>query len=147
MTKTLHTRARSESGFTLVELLVVMLVLGLLASIAIPAFFNQRIKAEDSEAKSIVRTAQTALETYAMDHNGAYTGATRTLLHNIEPTLSTSSSGFNTMRVLTIGAKNYTITVRSVGGTDFSVTRSTTGALTYPCSKPGIGGCVSGGWG
>ena len=68
--------AQDESGFTLVELLVVMLILGLLAAIAIPAFFNQRDKARDAEAKAAVRTAQTAIETYATDHNGSYAGAT-----------------------------------------------------------------------
>ena len=64
--------AQDESGFTLVELLVVMLILGLLAAIAIPAFFNQRDKARDAEAKSAVRTAETAIETYATDNNGTY---------------------------------------------------------------------------
>ena len=49
-----------------------MLILGLLAAIAIPAFFNQRTKAQDSEAKSTSKTAQTALETYATDNNGSY---------------------------------------------------------------------------
>ena len=68
--------AQDESGFTLVELLVVMLILGLLAAIAIPAFFNQRDKARDAEAKAAVRTAETAIETYATDNDGSYAGAT-----------------------------------------------------------------------
>src|SRR5215211_2216927 len=80
--------AKDESGFTLVELLVVMLILGLLAAIAIPAFFNQRDKAKDSDAKASVRTAQTAMETYSTDNEGSYGGADDTALEAIEPTLA-----------------------------------------------------------
>ncbi len=73
-------KRNEESGFTLVELLVVMLILGILAAIAIPAFFSQRDKGYDSDAKANARTVQTALETYAIDHDGKYTGATMTNL-------------------------------------------------------------------
>ena len=63
----LHHRAQSEKGFTLIELLVVILIIGILAAIALPAFLNQRGKAQDTEAKSAVRTAQTAMETWYTD--------------------------------------------------------------------------------
>jgi prepilin-type N-terminal cleavage/methylation domain-containing protein len=50
------------SGFTLVELLIVMLIIGILAGIAMPGFYNQRNKAHDAGAKELARAAQTAIE-------------------------------------------------------------------------------------
>ena len=63
----LRSRVQDEKGFTLIELLVVILIIGILAAIALPAFLNQRGKAQDAEAKSAVRTAQTAMETFYTD--------------------------------------------------------------------------------
>ena len=75
MLEELHHRAGDDKGFTLIELLVVILIIGILAAIAIPAFLNQRGKAYDASAKSQVKTAQTAMETYATDNNGDYSAA------------------------------------------------------------------------
>ena len=62
MLRKLHERAQNEKGFTLIELLVVILIIGILAAIALPAFLNQRGKAQDTEAKSEARTMQTAMD-------------------------------------------------------------------------------------
>ena len=129
-------RRNEESGFTLVELLVVMLILGILAAIAIPAFFSQRDKGYDSDAKADVRSAQTAMETYAVDNDGEYLGADQTALAAIEPTIS----DIDGMEV-TATADTYTIAVVSDSDTEFSVSRAATGSVTNDCDAPGEGGC------
>lgn len=148
MIEKLRVRAQSESGFTLVELLVVMLIIGLLAAIAIPAFFNQRNKANDASAKESVRTVQTALETYSTDNNGAYTGATAANLKTIEgavpPACATPVTTAPCISTLTVGASNYTIEVTAKTTLNrYQIVRAADGTVTYPCTAAGTdrGGC------
>lgn len=62
-----------QDGFTLVELLVTMLIIGVLAAIALPVFLVQREKAHDSSAKADVTTLGKELATYYVDHTSAPT--------------------------------------------------------------------------
>lgn len=143
----LRKRMGREEGFTLIELLVVMLILGILAAIAIPTFFNQREKAQDSDAKAMARTAQTAIETYATDNGGSYAGATPAILQGLEPTIDTA--GTNQVTVPAATSNSYTVTAKSAGsgGTrTFTIGRTAGGAFTFTCTPVG-GGCPAGGWG
>jgi type IV pilus assembly protein PilA len=131
-----------EAGFTLIELLVVMLILGILAAIAIPAFFNQRDKATDADTKTMVRTAQTAMETYATDNGGVVDAsaggevADPAALENIEGSLA----GAEALAVSVDGANEYTVSAQSETGTTFSIT-SVDGIASSSCTAPGEGGC------
>ncbi len=149
MVQKLRERSQGEGGFTLVELLVVMLILGLLAAIAIPSFFNQRDKARDADAKASVRTAQTAMETYATDNgDNGYTGATAATLEGIEETLVEAD-----LQEPTVADDSYTVTVdSSTGENTFSIERLANGTVELSCTTPTAGeandGCrADGTWG
>lgn len=58
---------REDKGFTLVELLVVIIIIGILAAIAIPLYLNQQAKAKDSSLKSDLKNAQIAVATSLVD--------------------------------------------------------------------------------
>ena len=69
------TQRREDKGFTLIELMVVVLIIAILLAIAIPTFLGAQNKAKDRSAQSSARNALTNAKTIFAD-NGDYTDAT-----------------------------------------------------------------------
>lgn len=114
----LHGRlAREESGFTLVELLVVVAIIGILLAIAVPSFLGFEQRAYDVAARSELRSALPAVGSYHSD-NDSYSGMTVAALRVYDQALSSSLS------------------VLSASGTTYCI-RSTKNGVSYYRNGPG----------
>jgi type IV pilus assembly protein PilA len=137
MWKGLRHRGADESGFTLVELLVVMLIIGLLAALGISSFLSQRSKAQDAEAKQVMRTASHALQVFHMDHE-TY-NATVADLVQVESSLRSARN-----LVVNGTVDTYDIAVDSASGSNtYTIARDAGGRVLRGCTVPGSGGCRS----
>jgi prepilin-type N-terminal cleavage/methylation domain-containing protein len=73
--------ARHKSGFTLIEMLIVVVVIGILAAIAVPKFAEIKGRARAATLRADLRNLVTAQEEYLLE-NGGYTSNPALLEHN-----------------------------------------------------------------
>src|SRR5688500_10706642 len=87
MLKNIRTKMQDDKGFTLIELMVVVLIIAILIAIAIPTFLGLRRRAQDRAAQSDLRNAMTAAKAFYTDDE-AYTGFDAAEGEDIEPSLN-----------------------------------------------------------
>ncbi|HEX6801193.1 MAG TPA: type II secretion system protein [Candidatus Binatia bacterium] len=123
--KSFSERTKPKDGFTLVEILVVIAVIGLLAAIAIPQFMSYHSEAIDTEMKSDLRNASIAIEAYYAKQSVLPASLAEIAGYGFQP------SGGVTVSLVIVSTNSYSLNAAKPGGTQPSFTYSSTTGSTH----------------
>ncbi len=98
---------RLQRGFTLIELMIVVLIIGILAAVAVPAYGNYVKRSKIANATSVLSAMRVSMEQYFQD-NRTYVGACVT--GTVAPLPSPGSNQDFSFACSNLGALTYTIT-------------------------------------
>jgi general secretion pathway protein G len=106
-------RPRGETGFTLVELLIVVAIVGLIAAIAVPNLLNALDRGKQKRTMGDIRAIASAIEAYTIDHS-RYPDATdidglRAILESDFIRTMPLADGWNNRFVAVSAAAGYTV--------------------------------------
>jgi type IV pilus assembly protein PilA len=138
-------RRSQEGGFTLVELMVVVMIIAILMAIAIPTFLNSRKRAQDSAAKSNVRNGLSAAQA-VYSETQSYADVTTATLGTEEPGLSfvgaaVVSAAPKTISVL-VGTDTIYLASKSDSGKCFALRHSIIPGATGGTFKAELATCT-----
>ena len=121
----LNCKKKIDSGFTLVELLVVILIIGILSTIAIPNLLNQDVKAKQSEGKQNIALVNKSQSSFRAENSSFATSFDVLAIG----TIAGSDTGTTTNYIYGITAATTTATV--TGSPRDSALKGFSGATTY----------------
>jgi type IV pilus assembly protein PilA len=148
MFKTLRRGVNREDGFTLIELMVVVMIIAILIAIAIPSFLGFRKNAQDRSAQSDLRNALLAQNAHQLE-NGAFAPGTEAgveAILEIEPTLQFDAEGVTGVSWAVSEGGELCLLRVSDSGTTWAIAQEPLGAARYgqeSCTHESV---VVGGW-
>jgi type IV pilus assembly protein PilA len=154
MTKAIRRRLAGSEGFTLIELMVVVMIIAVLIAIAIPSFLGFRKSAQDRSAQSDIRNVLLSEKAYWLEH-GDYT-QTAGDITALEPNAVINASPAVGVYIDLNGASNDVVCIvrTADSGNSFSIWESATGGTYYgstnlsgaDCPAAAPAGYSQGGW-
>jgi len=130
---------REESGFSLIEVVIILVIISILAAIALPAFLNQQYKGQDAQSKSDVRNALSLIEhCYELEQD--YTACDEPEDFSASGIRVTPAAPARTEVQATGSATGFVLLGRSRSDNTFEIAKSD-GIITHDCDIAGTGGC------
>ncbi|MFQ5608212.1 MAG: type IV pilin protein [Candidatus Zixiibacteriota bacterium] len=114
----MNLRTQNQKGFTLIELMIVVVIIGILAALAIPRFMQATTKSKQSEAKQILKQVYTMERTFRQENGVYWAGG---------PADSANGAVLAPLGVEIMPTALYSYTIAATAGTSFLATATATG--------------------